>query len=219
MAQRLRIRSFILLLILGVLFLGGTAFAAGWSLKVVSIEVNGAKVTQTVLQITRPQQNGSLNVPVRQGDSFGVGTVIAVPARTTLLLESSHSNRVRLLPGSRLRVLAGSELGEEFGQEAGQSFFDVKRALNFFNVRHGRFQAIVKGTRYSVKVVPGKEIIFEVEEGRVVIERQVKLKTDEGTTALTEILRAGERRSYRLDVDEYLPDFKRHGEPEAHSWQ
>ncbi|MBS0513635.1 MAG: tetratricopeptide repeat protein [Proteobacteria bacterium] len=200
--------------------LGGTAFAADWSLEVVSIEVDGAKVSQATLQITPPQQASALSRPVQQGQSFAVGTVIAVPARTTLMLKSSNANSVRLLPGSRIRVLAGSDVGEEFGQETGESFFDIKRALNFFNVRHGRFQAIVKGTRYSVKVVPEKEIAFDVAEGSVRIEREGKLKIDEGnkegTITVSETLKAGERKTYRLDIDEYLARFKNFGEAETY---
>lgn len=212
-------RIFTLLLALWGFF-GVAAFAADWSLEVVSIEFNGAKVAQATLHITPPQQANAQSREVRQGERFAVGTVIATPARTTLLLESSNTNRLRLLPGSRIRVLAGSEIGEEFGQEDGQSLFDVQRALNFFNVRHGRFQAIVKGTRYTVTVVPGKEITFDVEQGAVRIEREGQLRIDEGnkegTITISETLKAGESKSFRLDIDEYLARFKHYGEAEAY---
>ena len=206
-------RTFTVLLVLWGFF-GAPAFAADWSLKVISIEFNGSKVRQATLQINAQSRE------VKEGERFADDTVIAAPARTTLMLESSNSNRLRLLPGSRLRVLAGSQMGEEFGQEDGQSFFDVKRALNFFNVRHGRFQAIVKGTRYSVTVIPEKEITFAVELGSVRIEREGKLRIDEGgkerTITVSETLKAGESRSFRLDIDEYLAYFKHYGEAEAY---
>jgi len=72
-------RTFTVLLVLWAFF-GVAAFAADWSLVVVSIEFNGAKVTQATLQITPPQQANAQSREVREGERFAVGTVIAAPA-------------------------------------------------------------------------------------------------------------------------------------------
>jgi tetratricopeptide (TPR) repeat protein len=205
------------LLVLWTLFCG-PASAADWSLEVLSIEVDGAEVARAALQVAMPQQVSAQTRIVERGERFAVGSVIGAPPRTTLSLKSSNSNSVRLLPGGRIRVLAGSELGEEVGLEAGQGLFDVKRALSFFNVRHGRFQAIVKGTVFSVRITAETEIAFKVEEGAVRIEREAKFSIDEGRTEgainVVETLNAGESKSFSLSIDEYLARFEHFGEAE-----
>ena len=138
------------------------AFAADWSLKITRIEVGGVE-TQTLatLQVTQPHSaQAETLTDVKVGKTFLEGSTLAAPARTLIVLQSSNNNEIRLLPGSRIKISAGSHVGEEYEQETGESFFNVKRALNFFNVRHRHFQALVKGTRYSVKVEPEKEITF-----------------------------------------------------------
>lgn len=196
------------------------AHAADWALQVTRIEISGALADKATLQITLPGSATAERREVKIRESFPVGTTLAIPARTSLVLKSSNGNELRLLPGSRIRITAGGDMGEEYTQEEGESFFDVKRALNFFNVRHRNFQAIVKGTRYSVKVDPKKEITFAVEEGVVKVEREGTLRVDEskaeGQISSVALLKAGEQKSYRLDIDEYLARFKHFGEAEAY---
>ena len=196
--------------------------AADWSLKITRIEVGGVE-TQAIanLQFTPPRsaQTETLR-DVKLGKTFPEGSTLAAPARTLIVLQSSNNNEVRLSPGSRIKISAGSQMGEEYEQETGKSFFNVKRALNFFNVRHRHFQALVKGTRYSVKVEPQKEITFAVEEGAVKIAREGKIKIEEGDreSTLTEtlILQAGDTKTYRLDLDAYLKTFKHYGDAESY---
>lgn len=201
-----------------VILLAPSTQAAGWTLTVTALHEDGVKVEQASLTIV--QVNRTESVKVRTGQRFTVGTVFIVPARTRMTLRSSNDNVLELLPGTRLKVSSGSENGEEFGLDAGKIEVVVRRALDFFNVRHDHFQAMVRGTQYSVEVIPQREIRFAVQEGRILIKRQARIRIEdshtEGTIPVVEYIEAGQKRRYRLDIDKYFARFGNFGDAEAY---
>ncbi|GEM_PF-7093754 len=210
------VKHFLRLLALA-LALHHPAHAQGWSLKIQALARDGANVTTAILTVERA--GVSLAEGVKVGDAFPAGVVLVTPARFTVTLQSTNGNTVRMLPGTRLRVAAGSGRGEEYGLEEGGLSCIVKRALEFFNVRHENFQAIVRGTRYTVAVDPHKEIRYGVTEGRVMIRHEAMIGVEEGrkegAIAVAETLEAGQTRAYRLDLNAYLAKFKHFGEVQA----
>src|SRR6185436_10224390 len=109
---------------------------------------------------------------------------------------------------------------------AGRIDFQVRKALDFFNVQYDRITAAVKGTDYSIEIDPAKSLKVSVTEGVVEVERQVQIKVaeaagsatttettkSEGGIRVTEDIKAGQSRTYQLDVEEYLAEFKNFGE-------
>ncbi|WP_422902557.1 tetratricopeptide repeat protein [Propionivibrio sp.] len=217
MTRHLR-RTFLALLSLACLW-ALPAVAETWALTVTGLTLDGnAKATSAVLTVNEGGQNAEKTVKV--GDTFPVGVVLITPARLIMTLKSSNTNEITLFPGSRLRVSSVSGRGEELALDEGMASFVVRKALDFFNVRHNKFQAIVRGTAYSVEVIPRKEITFTVKEGKVRVEREAKFFIEEGqkegTVTFADTLKAGEQKSYRLDIDDYLERFKHFGEAETY---
>ena len=194
------------------------AVASTWAMKVTALANDGKEAPEAKLTIIENGKPAERNV--KRGYTFPVGVVIVLPARIKVTMESSNGNTVTLLPGARLRVSSGSGRGEEYGLDTGKASFTVKKALDFFNVRHEKFQAIVRGTAYSVEVIPEQEIRFVVEEGKVKIEREATIFIDEGQSeaniTVGEIMNAGEQKNYRLDIEEYLARYQNFGEAEAY---
>ena len=207
-------------LALFTLLLTQAAGAADWVLTLTRIEVKGSAVSSVELAITPPGAAQAVRRMVHTKEAFVVGTTIAAPAQTTLTLTSSHTNEIKILPGGSLKITAGGEYGEEYTPVEGEFAFNVRRALSFFTVRYRNFQALVHGTRYSVNVVPEKTISFGVDEGTVRIDREGKLKIDEGDIekpiASSEFLRAGDSKTYHLDLDEYLARFQHFDDAEQY---
>ena len=74
--------------------------------------------------------------------------------------------------------------------------------------------AAVRGTIFSVEVKPESEITFAVEEGKLMTEREVKIKIEENdkvaSIKVTETLQPSKKQAatYQLDVYKYLKTFK-----------
>ncbi len=185
--------------------------AEDWALTLKRIEVAGTPAPSARIKVTLRSATASSQQDVRSGTRFASGTTLEAPPRTTLQFESSNGNGIRLMPGARLTVTSGSGQGEEYSQDAGQSRFSVKSALNFFNVSHRNFQALVRGTEYTVTVVPAQEITFQVDEGTVEVRREGRIRIDEDDTvgAMTEVdfVAAGQQQHYRLDINTYFRSF------------
>ena len=192
-----------------------SSWAAEMALSLIGIEIDGrtANIVTDVV-IIPPSQSRAEKQTLRIGAAIEQGAEIVVPRRTVLVLESANGNQIRLQPGSRFKIhVVGSE-GETYTVLLGLALFKVGRALNFFNVTYQSFLAIVKGTEFEMAVEPEKAIRFRLTEGRLVVQREVKVKILEGDKVAqltaSEILLQGQKTqvSYRLGVDEYLKEFK-----------
>ena len=189
--------------------------AEGWGVQVVEIQIDGraAESVSEVAIILAGKTSVQMRV-LKIETRIEQGAEIVVPRRTLLVLQSTNGNQVRLQPGSRFKINVVSAEGETYTLLVGKAFFKVSRALNFFNVNYQSFLAIVRGTEFDMAVEPEKEIRFQLAEGRLVVQREVKVKILEGdkVAQLTarEILAQGKKTqvSYRLGVEEYLKEFK-----------
>lgn len=183
------------------------------ALTVVAISVAGKSVVTVDVNVIEPGGSVATKVSIRVAQGFAVGTEIITPARTEIQLMSTNGNRITLDPVTRFKVNT-VQGGESYSIGAGSVAFKVSRALNFFHVSYDKFLAIVHGTQFSVDVQPGKRIEFRLSEGRLWVEREVKVRIEEtdSVAALraTEMLAEGRNTkvAYRLDVDEYLREFK-----------
>jgi tetratricopeptide (TPR) repeat protein len=201
------------------------AHAAEWSAEVQSLTQGGTPVPRLRLKLYKPGASLPDETLAKVGSRFELGQTLQAPAGAVVQLKSSQGNLIKLWPGARVKLVAGSEAGEAYELDEGKAYFDVRRALNFFNVRHGRFQAVAKGTRFSVAVQARKDITFDVDEGRVRVEREGKLRVGDGPRDArvsearirqVDTLNAGQHKTYSLDIDEYLARFKHFGEAEAY---
>ena len=113
---------------------------------------------------------------LRKGTQFKQGEEIVVPPRTVLVLASENGNTVRLQPGAHFKVNVVGKEGETYSLLAGKALFTVSNALNFFNVIYQSFNAQVRGTEFEMAVEPQKEIRFGLIEGRLVVQREVKVR-------------------------------------------
>jgi tetratricopeptide (TPR) repeat protein len=180
-----------------------------------SIEIDGrAGDTVSDVAIIPPGKDRAETRVLKKGTTIVQGAEIVVPRGTVLILESANGNQVQLQPGSRFKVnVAGGE-GETYTVLLGQALFKVRKALNFFNVNYQSFIAIVQGTEFDMAVEPEKEIRFRLTEGRLVVQREVKVKILDGDKVAqltaSDILAKGKKTevSYRLGVEEYLKEFK-----------
>lgn len=197
----------------------GLPLGAGeWIARITALTVKGEITTSATIQVWKDGK--PLDRMVKVGDAFPVGTMLGAAAGVQVVLKSSNTNVVTLYPETRIRLSAGSDKGEELEIIKGKIFCTVKRALNFFNVRYEKIQASVRGTAYSVEVEPKKQITFAVTEGVVKVEREVKVKIEEGQEEAmlpsSEKLKAGETRVYRLDVEDYLAKYQTYKDAEAY---
>jgi hypothetical protein len=113
---------------------------------------------------------------LRKGTQFKQGEEIVVPPRTVLVLASENGNTVRLQPGAHFKVNVVGKEGETYSLLAGKALFTVSKTLNFFNVNYQSFLAIVRGTEFEMAVQPKKEIRFDLISGRLVVQREVKVR-------------------------------------------
>ena len=189
--------------------------AEGWGVQVVEIQIDGhAADTVSEVAIIAAGKDRAETRELKKGTEIAQGSEIVVPRRTVLVLKSANGNQVRLQPGSRFKINVVSGEGETYSLLVGKAFFKASRSLNFFNVNYQSFLAIVRGTEFDMAVESQKEIRFGLIEGRLVVQREVKVKILEGdkVTQLTasDILAQGRKTqvSYRLGVEEYLQEFK-----------
>ena len=188
--------------------------APDWAVQVVSIEIGGKPADKTEMEIVAPGKDKAEKQTLGTGQGVEQGTLLVVPQRTVLVLQSKNGNRHRLQPNTRFRVNVVSPEGESYSVRAGQVLFSVIKALDFFSVDHDKFYALVRGTEFAVAVEPQKEIRFNLIKGRLVVQREVKVRILEGdkVAELTagEVLEQGKKTqvSYRLGVEEYLKEFK-----------
>ncbi|MGB7510907.1 MAG: tetratricopeptide repeat protein, partial [Pelodictyon phaeoclathratiforme] len=185
------------------------------SLRVLSIEIDG-KSAESVsgVSMTAPAEEMARKSTLKKGQGIASGTEIIAPPRSVLVLESANGEEIRLQPGCGYRSGSVSDRGETHTLLFGKAFFKVKNPLNFFNVNYDSFVANVRGTEFSVAVEPKKEICFTLNKGKLLVQRDVKVKileeNKEATLTASEVLEQGKKIevSYQLGIDEYLKEFK-----------
>ncbi len=217
----LRVPKFTMLFsILGVLMLlsnqaTGREAPQATALRVLAIEIDG-KAADSVsgVPMTDTAEGTAKKSNLKKGEGIAQGTEIVIPPRTVLVLETTNGNQIRLQPGSGFKTHLVIGRGETHTLLFGEAFFKVKNALDFFNVNYESFLAIVRGTEFSVAVEPKKEISFTLNKGKLLVQREVKVRILEenkvATLSASEVLEQGKKTQvrYRLGIDEYLKEFK-----------
>lgn len=218
------------------------ATAAVPGLAVATITVQGQPVQSLAgVQVRLPGAASSQAQILQAGQVLTPGTELTLPRGATLVLLSSNDNSITLHPGARFVVGTVTAKGEIHQPQGGLISFQVKQALDYFNISYDRFTAAVKGTSYSVEIDAANSLTFSVTEGVVEVEREVEIRiagapsiaqssadaedAEDSPVSLSrgirvaEDLKAGQRKSYKLNVAEYLDEFKNFSEAEAYFTQ
>jgi tetratricopeptide (TPR) repeat protein len=197
------------------------AAAQAGAVTVESIQVDGKAVRAADgVRLTAPGRTTAEKRELKQNDSLAPGTVIEVPARTTVKLVTSNRTEITLLPNSRTKLNTISAKGESITQILGEAWFKVTRALSFFEVAHDRFLAAVKGTEFKV-AADGRDIQFVWIAGEIKVSRDVKVAIGgtprgEPVTVVEEVSAQSRQVRYPLDADESRKDFQTTGEVEQY---
>ncbi len=193
------------------------AAQASEAMRVIAIKVAGkalANAQYVEVDLILPGAGVAKKVAIRLAHSMAIGTEVITPARTQIELESANGNRITIEPVTRCKINAVTPDGESYSISSGTLAFKVSRALSFFHVNYEKFLAIVRGTQFLVSVEPAKQIRFRLSEGRLLVEREARVRIQESDSIaalrVPEILAEGRKTevSYRLDVEEYLREFK-----------
>lgn len=220
---------------------------------VLAADPSGLQVASLMLQDTgvglvpdvllrRPGDKSAQRQSLSTGQALAPGTEITLPRGATVVLASRNDNRITVYPGADFVVGVVTDRGESHQPVSGKTSFDVRQALDFFNVTYSRFTAAVKGTKYAVDIsLSGQTVEFLVTEGKVEVEQRVPVRLrngvgagadagadadSDGTTPTAEIdvrlvdnIAAGEQRRYDLDVERYLKEFGNFAEAESYFLQ
>ena len=212
------------------LMLGCIALAQAQGLTVATIKIDGGSAESVSgVQVRLPGAERGQPQTLKAGQAIAPGAELTLPRGARIDLVSSNGNKITLHPGARFLTGVVTVKGESHQPLGGRVDFQVRKALDFFNVQYDRITASVKGTEYSVEIDPAKSLKLTVTEGVVEVERQVQIRFAEAAGGATETtrsqgsgirivedLKAGESKTYRLDVEEYLTEFKNFGEAEAY---
>ncbi len=225
-------RSLGVLIAAAVLVSSAAGSAVAQGLTVTALTVEGQTVQSVSgVQMRAPGAGTAQTRTLNAKDAIAPGTEIAVPRGARVELTSSNGNRITLYPGSRFMAGLVTGNGESHQPLGGRIDFQVRKALDFFNVQYDRITAAVKGTDYSVEIDPGQTFTLAVTEGVVEVEREVQIRfaaaplgagagsdddsiSSETGIRVAEELKAGQRKTYRLNVEEYLAEFKNFAEAE-----
>ena len=215
----------------GLVQAAGAADATGLRVKSISLQGQPASSLAGVL-LRAPGQANPQPQNLATGQVLPPGTEISLPSGASAVLVSQNNNAVTLFPGASFVVGTVTEHGESHQPLAGKIEFQVRQALDFYNVSYNRFTAAVKGTAYSVEISPAQQTIeFHVTEGEVEVDQRLPLRVrgrveeasdDEPLTVgaaelhLTDSLVSGERRKYDLNVESYLKEFGNYAEVETY---
>src|SRR6185503_11740866 len=110
------------------------------------------------------------------GQTVPPGAELILPRGARIALVSSNGNRITLHSGARFVAGTVTAQGESHQPLAGRIDFQVRKALDFFNVQYDRITAAVKGTDYSIEIDPAKTLKLSVTNGVVEVERQVQIR-------------------------------------------
>jgi tetratricopeptide (TPR) repeat protein len=101
-----------------------------------------------------------------------------------VVLRSVNGNELTLNPGVRAQINDVTDAGERYTVVQGVVEFVVNRALNFFDVVFEEFQASVRGTRFTVEIVPGEVYRCTVDHGALMVRRPRIFAIQEGEQAV-----------------------------------
>jgi tetratricopeptide (TPR) repeat protein len=193
----------------------GSASAAELRLRVASITQGGKSIDRVSVRLTLPGTGRDETHTLELAYPLQRGTIIRVPGRTVIRLESDNRNTITLEPNTVFTIEALEPEGEAYSMCEGKAIFSVTKALDFFNVSCKRFLAAVRGTEFSVEAHPATKIRYEVTEGRVLVSRIVKVRVGEDQSNAVDELASEElsrnqkpRAEYPLNEDEYIYKFK-----------
>jgi tetratricopeptide (TPR) repeat protein len=148
--------------------------AQGAGLRVVEVRVDGRVEAEGASVTTLSVSGGTPELRrVQTGTEIPAGLELLIPGRTVLILESANGTRIELAPGARFKPGAVTDKGEAHVLRSGSVSFDVRRALNFFNVDFQRFVALVRGTAFTVMADESGAATATVSSGRVLVQRDV----------------------------------------------
>ena len=197
------------------LFCPGGVFAGALRLRVASITQGGKLIDRVTVRLKLPGTNRDETHTLEPAYPLQPGTIIRVPGRTVIRLESDNRNTITLEPNTVFTIEALEPEGEAYSMCDGKAIFSVTKALDFFNVSCKRFLAAVRGTEFSVEANPATKIRYEVTEGRVLVSRIVKVRVGEDQSNAVDELASEElsrsqkpRAEYPLNEDEYIYKFR-----------
>lgn len=162
--------------ILGIV-VSSASIAHGQGLTIGAISIDGQPAQSAAgVQMRMPGAASAQPQTLKSGQSIAAGAEITVPRGVRLELATGNGNRIVLHPGARFVAGAVTAQGESHQPLAGRIDFQVRRALDFFNIQYDRITAAVKGTEYTVEIDPAKSLRISVSEGVVEVERQVQVR-------------------------------------------
>jgi tetratricopeptide (TPR) repeat protein len=203
-----------------------SAWAQGLTVAAITVDGKAAQsVAGVVVRIAGAVSGERQILNTRQ--AIAPGTELMPPRGARITLQSSNGNIIILFPGARFLAGVVTGRGEAHQPLGGRIDFQVRKALDYFNIQYDRITASVKGTHYSVVIDPARSLMLSVTQGVVEVERQVYIRfaalaadsTAEAQSRgirLAEELKAGQSKTYALNVSEYLAEFKNFGEAETY---
>jgi len=159
------------------LMLGGIATTQAQGLTVATITVDGQPAQSVAgVQVRLPDAASGQPQTLKAGETIAPGTQLTLPRGARIELASGNGNKITLHPGARFAAGMVTARGESHQPLGGRVDFQVRKALDFFNIQYDRITAAVKGTDYSIEIDPAKSLKLTVTEGVVEVERQVQIR-------------------------------------------
>lgn len=146
-------------------------------LKVTGLTIEGKDVESVDgVEIQPLPTRKSVTTRLAIGSELTRGSVIAVPARASVSLQSNNGVRIRVEPGSKLYVDAVAEGQEIYDLLLGSIWIDMPRPLRMLAIKHGAIAGLARAATFKAEVVrPDVEFRFSVERGEVDVEQRVNL--------------------------------------------
>jgi hypothetical protein len=125
----------------------GNTSAQSQGLTVATIIVDG-QPSQSVANVQVRLTGAATGQPqtLKAGQAVVAGAELTLPRGAKVELTSSNGNTITLHPGARFLTGVVTAKGESHHPLSGRADFQVKKALDFFNVQYDRITASVKGT-------------------------------------------------------------------------
>ncbi len=104
------------------------------------------------------------------------GSIIAVPGRASVRLQSNNGVLIRLGPGSKLYVDAVAEGQEIYDLILGSAWINMPQPLRMLAMKHGSIAGLARAATFKAEVVrPDVEFRYTVERGDLDVEQRVNL--------------------------------------------
>jgi len=192
-------------------------------IQVIEVRVAGSRTGEPVeVTLVMPELEQPVRRPIAEQDFLPLGAEMIVPTRTVFRLQSPNGTECTLSPGARYRVDSTSARGEMHSVLGGTARFHVSKLLDFFNVEFKGFVGLVRGTEFTLRVDPGRDVQADLKEGRLRIGQTGKVRISEGAreseVLAIKILEPGiaSQASYALQQESVLQSFATNQEAEDH---